>query len=262
MKLSRRFFSLLIIGGLCFNCGSGNKDNGTHLTVAVAANVQFAMKAIEEVYETTTKQDINIVIGSSGKLTAQITQGAPYDVFISANLKYPNYLYEKGLASHPPNIYALGSLVLWTMDKELDLKDDLEILETANIQKIALANPKNAPYGEQAIKVLEYYGIEDKVNQKLVYGESIAQTNQYIITRNCEIGFTAKSVVMAPQMKGKGQFIPLNPAAYQPITQGVIITKYGTKNNLEIANRFYDFLFSPTAQRIFEAYGYTIPSAK
>jgi len=255
MKRSRNFFGLLLIGLFSFNCGGNQPDKDIDLTVAVAANAQFAMEAIELAFEKETNKNIEMVIGSSGKLTAQIRQGAPYDILVAANMKYPNYLYEEGLAKEAPKIYALGELVWWTFDQDLIILSDLSILMHSNVQKIAIANPKNAPYGEQAINALTYFNLKDKLQSKLVFGESIAQTNQYVSTQNCEIGFTAKSVVLAPKLKGKGNWRAVPKEAYEPIQQGMIITKYGNQEHAELAQQFYDFLFSSTAQDILKTYG-------
>jgi len=260
MDRSNRFFGLLLIGIFSLNCGGNKTNKAIDLTVAVAANAQFAMEAVETAFEEQTGKNIVIVIGSSGKLTAQIKQGAPYDVLVAANMKYPNYLFEEGLAKALPKVYVLGDLVVWTTKEDLALAADLTFLENTNIQKIALANPKNAPYGEQTINALNFYGLVNKIVDKLVFAESIAQTNQYITTGNCEVGFTAKSVVLAPKLKNKGNWITVPKAAYRPIKQGVIITKYGNQQHSELAQQFYNFLFSSTAQDIFKAYGYTIPT--
>ncbi|MFK7983493.1 MAG: molybdate ABC transporter substrate-binding protein [Saprospiraceae bacterium] len=260
MKRISQFSGLFFFGLFAFSCGGSQSNQSIDLTVAVAANAQFAMEAIETAFEKETNKNIEIVIGSSGKLTAQIKQGAPYDMLVAANMKYPNYLYEEGLAKELPAIYALGELVLWTTKNDVVLTNDLTFLKNTTIQKIALANPKNAPYGEQAINALNFYELEETLTSKLVFAESIAQTNQYITTRNCEVGFTAKSVVLAPKLKDTGKWITVPKMAYQAIEQGVVITKYGSKEHPEVAQAFYQFLFSTTAQRIFQDYGYTIPN--
>lgn len=259
MKRSSQFFGVLLFVLLGARCSNHQSDKSIDLTVAVAANAQFAMQAIETAFEEATGNNIEIVIGSSGKLTAQIKQGAPYDLLVAANMKYPNYLYEEGLAKDLPKVYALGELVLWTTKEDLTLSVDLSFLQNSKIQKIAIANPKNAPYGEQAINALSFYQLATALTPKLVFAESIAQTNQYITTRNCEVGFTAKSVVLAPKLKGRGNWITVPKEAYQPIEQGVIITKYGDVQHAMLAQDFYDFLFSKTAQAIFRDFGYTIP---
>ena len=251
-------FLLILILTLfaCKNEAGQNTKNEATLIIATAANVQFAMKEIETAFEATYQTDITIIIGSSGKLTAQIKQGAPYDVLVSANMKYPETLYQSGLAIDAPKVYALGSLVLWTLWEDFDLQADLAILENPRVKKIAIANPKNAPYGEQAIKALQNAQLLEGIESKLVYGESIAQVNQYILSKVCEIGITAKSVVLSPELQGKGYWQAINPSLYTPIEQGIIITKYGKKQHSELANQFYQFLFSSEAQTIFKKYGY------
>lgn len=250
------FLFLICIGSCSNGTTSSEMDKQETLKVAVAANVQFAIKEIEVAFEKSVNKEIDIILGSSGKLTAQIQQGAPYDLLLAANMKYPQSLYQSGHAATEPSVYGLGALVLWTMREDLKLDDQLTGLSEPMVQKIAIANPKNAPYGEEAIKVFEYFKIKELVQPKLVFAESIAQTNQYILTKNCEVGLTAKSVVLSPKMEGKGTWIEVPEVAYQPISQGVVVTKYGTKNHPALAQQFYDFLFSKTSKEILEKYGY------
>jgi len=138
----------------------------------------------------------------------------------------------------------------------LTLDSTLLFLTRPTIQKISVANPQNAPYGEEAIRAMEYYGVQEAIDTKLVYGESIAQTTQFIATRNCEVGITAKSIVSSPKMAGKGNWVEIPTAAYQPIKQGVVITTYGIQQHKEMATHFFEFLFSKEAQQIFERHGY------
>ncbi len=249
-------FLLFFIGSCFFDNTNSNKEEKKTLKVAVAANVQFAIKEIEVAFEKLTNTDIDIIIGSSGKLTAQIQQGAPYDLLLAANMKYPESLYKSGYATAEPTVYGLGTLVLWTMKSELILDGNLAMANYSMVQKIAIANPKNAPYGAAAMNVFEYFEMKNEVLPKLVYAESIAQVNQYVLTKNCEIGLTAKSVVLSPKMNGKGSWQEVSKAAYQPIKQGVVVTKYGAENHAQLAQQFYDFLFSKTAKDIFKHYGY------
>lgn len=257
VKIIYTFLLLIYIAGCSGGPTNSGNDEEQTLKVAVAANVQFAIKEIEVAFEKSANKDIDIIIGSSGKLTAQIQQGAPYDLLLAANMKYPQSLYQSGHAATEPTVYGLGALVLWTLKTDLVLDEKLAILQEPIVQKIAIANPKNAPYGEEAIKVFDYFKIKNQVEPKLVFAESIAQTNQYILTKNCEVGLTAKSVVLSPKMKGKGTWIEVPEVAYQPINQGVVVTKYGTENHPALAQQFYDFLFSKTSKEILEKYGYT-----
>ena len=227
------------------------------LKVAVAANVRFAFEEIVKVYEKKSGIKIYPIVSSSGKLTAQIQYGAPFDLFLSANMKYPEYLYEKKLATSKPKIYAYGTLVLWSLNKKVDVS--LEGLKNKNIKKIAIPNPKTAPYGVQGLKVLEKYGLKKLLYSKIVFGESISQTSQYIYSRSADIGITAKSVVLSPRMRGKGVFKELSINDYSPIKQGIVILKYGSTENPKESLDFYNFIFSNEGQEILKRYGYIIP---
>ncbi len=237
-------------------------DPNKKLVVAVAANAQFAMEALKETFEKSSDAKVELVVGSSGKLTAQLLQGAPYDVFVSADMKYPDTLFRAGLTESQPAIYAYGTLVIWTC-KDIDLSTGVRAVSSGTVQKIAVANPKTAPYGEETMRVLGNFKLyNSEVANKIVYGESIAQTNQYITSGNCDLGFTAKSVVMAPQMKGKGKWYEINPITYNPIAQGVVITKQGTKQHPKLSRAFVSLLLGEKGQNILAEYGYRLPNEK
>ncbi|MBX2873890.1 MAG: molybdate ABC transporter substrate-binding protein [Saprospiraceae bacterium] len=225
------------------------------IAIAVAANMQFAMEELTKAFTEETGISCQTSVSSSGKLTAQIQQGAPFDVFVSANMKYPKEIENSGLAVIPPKVYARGKLVLWSMREGIDLS--LGLLRDASVRHIALANPKVAPYGMAAEQVLQRHGMLENVRKKLVFGESIAQTNQFITTQSAEVGFTAMSVVLSPDLRGKGQWISLSTAEYTPIEQGVVIIKHKDKAPIA-ARRFYDFLSSSTAKDILQDFGYEV----
>jgi len=228
------------------------------LMIAVAANVKFAFADLQQAFTRQTGIEVKSVFGSSGKLTAQIKSGAPFDAFLSANMKYPENLYKSGLAITKPRVYANGVLVLWTL-KPLDLGKGIQVLNDPAVQKIAVANPRLAPYGREAINALEHFKLRSTVEPKLIYGENISQVSQYIDSKSADIGFTAKSVVLAPQLAGQGKWIELPRDSYQPIAQGVVILKHAEEANSENAQRFLAFLASPAARKIFEKYGYLLP---
>lgn len=229
------------------------------LTVATAANVQYVMLELKTAFEQTTGIGINIVSGSSGKLAAQIKEGAPFDVFVSADMEYPEALYKSGHTSGAPKAYARGILVLWSAHPGIQPGKDLQVLQSNATKKIALPNPKTAPYGRAAEEAMQKVNMYDKVKQKLVYGESIAQASQFIATRAADIGFTAKSMVLSGDMKGKGRWVEVDTAQYSPIMQGAVILKHGAGNNKAAAERFYSFLFSQKAKSILSKYGYLVP---
>lgn len=227
------------------------------LTVAVAANVQFAMEELKNEFEKESNIQVIIVLGSSGILTAQIEQGAPYDVFVSADTIFPRKLYNAGFAAKPPKIYANGVLVLWTANTGVPLAADL-IQSLKAAKKIAIPNPKTAPYGIAAEEVLKCYKIYDLVKDKLVYGESISQTNMYIISQAADLGFTAKSVVLSGEMKNKGSWMEVDSKTYHPIQQAAVLLKHGSAENDDASIKFYNYLYSQAAKNIFKKYGYLI----
>lgn len=231
-------------------------EQSQHLIVASAANMQFASKELVKIFEETTQIPTDLIISSSGKLTAQIMEGAPYHVFLSANMKYPDALYESGHCIEPPKIYAYGALVLWTAKE--GVTPSIEQLKAEHLTHIALANPKTAPYGEAAVEVLNQYGIFDSLESKLVFGESIAQTNQFILSQAVDVGFTAKSVVHSKDLSQKGQWVEVEGGYYNPIQQGVVILKNKDEFKERSARAFYNFLDSSTAKEILKKYGYQI----
>lgn len=228
------------------------------ITIAVAANVQYAMDELKTEFKKETGIDVSVVIGSSGQLTAQIKEGAPYDLFISADMKYPLSLYDNKNAVDSPRVYAEGSLVIWTMNNNIRFDNELSALLSRTISRIALANPRTAPYGIAAVEVMKYFGIYDKLKNKLIYGESIASTNQFIYSKSVEAGFTAKSVVLSPRMKGKGVWMEIEHKAYKSIKQGCVILKYGYNNHRKESKKFYNFLFSAKAKNILSNFGYIV----
>lgn len=248
---------IFIFSILFFTACDTKKKSNTHneITIATASNMQFAMKEIANVFEEESGVKCNTIISSSGKLTAQIKEGAPYDILVAANMKYPEEIYKSGLSYSEPKVYAYGKLILWTLNKQI--KPSLELLTDAKIKHIALANPDTAPYGFAAIQVLKEHELYKKVKDKLVFGESISQTNQFITLGSAEIGFTAMSVVMSPTMKGKGTWLEINKKNYTTIQQGIVVIKHKEQINPSVL-KFYDFLLSEKAQNILEKYGYDV----
>lgn len=228
------------------------------LSVAVAANMQYVFDDIKAEFKKETGHEVQAVLNSSGKFVTQIMNGAPFDVFLSADMEYPKYLHAQGFAIAAPKVYAYGVLVLWTT-KNLDLSQWQTLLASDGVNKIALANPKTAPYGREAMRTLSYYKLDSKVQAKLVFGESISQTNQYIYSGVADLGFTAKSVVSSAEMKGQGKWLELPSASYQAIAQGVVILKHGKESNGALAQQFYDFLSSAKVRAIIERNGYKLP---
>jgi molybdate transport system substrate-binding protein len=252
MKFFRIFFATLTLAV------SFNAVHAEPLTVAVAANVKFVFDELKAEFKKTTDIDVNGVFASSGKINAEIKSGAPYDVFMSADMEFPEALYKDGIAVAVPKVYAQGVLVLWTL-QPLDLTQGLRVLTYPEVKRVAIANPKLAPYGREAIRALEYFKLRATVEPKLIYGESISQVNQYIDTQAVQIGFTAKSVVLAPQMQGRGKWIEVPKESHQPIEQGIVLLKHGIDTNAASAKRFIEFMSSVKARNILEKFGYLMP---
>ena len=253
-KKSKIFISTIILFSILFLISSCNQHKEHKLTIATAANMQFAMEEIISEFTKETGVKCEAIISSSGKLTAQIKEGAPYDIFVSADMKYPLDLYNDGFTTTKPNIYANGKLVLWSMIDTI--KPNISLLLQKNIKHIASANPKTAPYGAATEQVLKYYQILDSIKSKLVFGESIAQTNQFITTKAAEIGFTAKSVILSPIIKNKGNWVAIDENTYTPISQGIVILK-NSLTSIEKKEKFYNFLFSEKGKDILNKFGYS-----
>ena len=227
------------------------------LTVAIAANLKYVFDDLAAEFKKETGIEVQSALGSSGKIATQIRNGAPFDVFMSADMEFPEGLYKDGYATTQARPYAYGLLVLWTQ-KNIDLNKGVVGLANANVGKIAIANPKVAPFGRQAIKALEYYKVRAAIEPKLVYGESITQVSQYVDSKAADVGFTAKSIAIAPEVKGKGKWIEVPPESYEPLAQGVVILKHGFETNGEAARKFYDFVLSAKAREIFTKNGYAM----
>jgi molybdate transport system substrate-binding protein len=234
----KRIFLILILLNFSF---------AKTLLVATAGNTAYVLPALkQEFYKLYPNINIRFVISSSGKLTSQIENGAPFDIFLSANMKYPNYLYSKKLAVTKPKVYAKGRLVLFSIRKKFTNLNDLE-----NVDTIAVANVKTAPYGKVAIEVLKNAKLYDKLKNKLVYAETVNQVISYV-KNAVDAGFVAKSAMFSPKMrKYKNNYIEIDKNLYSPINQGIVIIKDSKQ-----ARKFYNFIFSKKAKLIFKKYGY------
>lgn len=253
--MKKEFVLAFAIMFFCISCHSSISEK---LTIATAANMQFAMAELVEAFSEEKNMDCETVVSSSGKLTAQIRSGAPFDVFVSANRKYPDLLFEKGLTTASPKIYAYGKLVLWSAKGEAP--SDISDLKKEDIRHIALANPKTAPYGEAAEEVLRRHGLFEELKNRLVYGESIAQVNQFVNSGAAQVGFTAKSVVLSPNLRGKGTWAAIDSEVHSPIEQGAVVLKKSA--HLPEAESFVEFLFSKKGKAILEKYGYEVGPKK
>jgi len=246
------------IGLLLTSCG---EPKPKALRLAVASNLQYVINPLVDAFKKTNPTATEIILGSSGKLTTQIISAAPFDVFISADQKYPKELHEKKLTLSAPYTYAQGELVLWSLATNEQL--NLNILDLSQIEHFAIPNPKIAPYGKVAVEALKFYGWYDQLEEKLVMGENISQTNQFIINKNAQLGMTALSSVVSEPMKKQGVWTTLNPDAFTPIQQDVVVLNKSKERGTEAAaNNFVKFLKTEEAQNILRQHGYKIAQAK
>lgn len=244
-----------IIAALLLTLGVGSAQ-ADQVTVAVAANFTDATKAIVPEFEKATGHTARISYGSTGKLYAQIENGAPFDVFLAADVRRPKLLEEKGAAVEGTRFtYARGQLVLWTPGDFAG--DSLEaVLRKQDFRRLAIANPKTAPYGFAAKQVMENLGVFGALEPMLVRGDSIAQTFQFVATRNADLGFVALSQVKALPDANRGSALPVSAEMYSPIDQQAVLIKRGESNPAALA--WLDFLKGDTARKIIEGFGYGI----
>ena len=229
------------------------------ITIAVAANVSYAIDALKQSFNKTHPTiKVNVILGSSGKLTAQITHGAPYMLFMSADMKFPNRLYDENLTVTKPVIYAQGALAILSQ-KERNYCAEIFVLKDPDIHRIAIANPRTAPYGIAAAEALTKANLYKNLKKKFVFGESISQTVSYATTA-ADIGIIAKSSLYSPHMSHYKEAIhwsEVDETLYTPINQGMVILNKG-KNNAEV-KAFYDFMLGAKAKVVLEDYGYKVP---
>ncbi len=230
------------------------------LQVAAAADLANCIGELNEAFSKAEGgADIKASIGSSGNFFAQIKNGAPYDVFLSADTQYPNELVKAGRADGASlTVYAHGQLMMWSSDPALDAGIGLRLLSDPRVLRIALANPEVAPYGRAAKAALERAGLWETLKPKLVFGENVAQTAQFIETGNAQVGFVGAAHIRNSAVKARAW--PLPAELYPLIEQGGIVTAKGRANPL--ASKYLHFLSSSAGRAILRKYGFALPEAR
>lgn len=226
------------------------------LAITAAADLKFCLDLlVQDFKKSRPEADIQVTYGSSGKAFTQLKQGAPFDLYFSADVEYPNKLVEAGLTAGKPRLYALGRIVLWSAGEDAS-KLDIRDLGDSRFTKIAIANPLHAPYGKRAEEALRRAGIWENVRSRLVLGENIAQAAQFVQSGSAPVGILALSLVKSPAFAGQGcSLIP--DSLHSPLEQALVVLKRAEKNPLAV--EFVDYLFQPQARRIFERYGFALP---
>lgn len=255
-----------VLGLFVFICvmlaaSSSGAESSPTLTVAAASDLQFAMGEIAPAFEKATGSAVKLSFGASGSFVAQITAGAPFDLFFSADESYPKRLIEMGLAA-PESFYryATGRLVLWApKESPIDVaQEGMQGLLHPTVRKIAIANPAHAPYGKAAVAALQSSGLYEQVQSRLVLGENISQAAQFVQSGNAEIGLLSLSHAHAAPMKEKGRFWMVPVDAYPPLHQGVVILR--RSREMPLAQSLIDFVKGKEGKAILDRYGFTIPS--
>ncbi len=228
------------------------------ITVAAAADLQFAMQDIAGRFQKETGKVVKLTYGSSGNFFQQIQNGAPFDMFFSANLDYPKKLEAAGL-TEPGSYYqyANGKIVIWIRNEsKLNLNSGMQALLDPSVKKIAVANPEHAPYGQAAVAAMQNQKIYEKVKDKFVLGENISQTASFVVSGSADVGIVALSLALSPNMKDKGRSVEVPPDEYPAIEQACVIL--GSSKNKEIARQFLSFVKTAAIGDVLRSYGFDV----
>jgi molybdate transport system substrate-binding protein len=231
------------------------------LRVAAASDLQVALPDLAARFEKATGHQVAVSFGSSGNFFTQLQNGAPFDVFLSADIDYPRQLEREGQAEQGSlYAYATGRIVLWIRNgSTIDLKRGLAGLADAGVRTVAIANPDHAPYGRAAVAALHHAGVYGRVQAKLVRGENISQAAQFVQSGNADAGIVALSLALAPALKASGRYVEIPETFYPPIEQGVVVV--AASKQKAIARQFVEFLKQPESARTLQSFGFAVPVA-
>jgi molybdate transport system substrate-binding protein len=246
---------LLLVWALVLLAGTAHAQT---VAVAAAADLQAVLPELAARFEKDSGRRVQLTFGSSGNFFAQIQNGAPFDVFLSADIAYPRRLAQGGLAEPDTLRYAVGRIALWTRgDSGIDISRGLQALVGPGVRRIALANPEHAPYGRAAVEALRRAGLYDKVRTRFVLGENIAQAAQFVQSGNADVGIIALSLALAPAMKASGVYVEIPPSLHPPIEQGAIVLR--AARDKAAARDFLAFLGRADSVSLLRASGFDVP---
>jgi molybdate transport system substrate-binding protein len=233
--------------------------NAQDLTVAAAADLQSVMQEISTRFQKETGKTVKVIYGSSGNFLQQIQNGAPFDMFFSANLDYPKKLEAGGLTEAGTFYeYAIGKIVVWVPnDSKLDISSGLPSLLNPAVNKVAIANPLHAPYGQAAVAAMKKEDVYEKLANKFVMGENISQTASFALSGSVDAGIIALSLALSPNLKDKGRFAEIPTKDYPPIEQACVILK--SSQHKDAARVFLSFIKTSAITDLFRAYGFSLP---
>ena len=233
------------------------------VAIAAAANLTYVLDALNTAYRAAAPDtDVRVSLGASGNLFAQIQNGAPFDLFLSADAEFAGRLAKAGFAdARTLQPFAVGQLALWTTREHLELTDIAALVRNPEVKKLALAQPKTAPYGQAAEAALRSLHAWAEVQPKLVMGENISQAAQFVASGNADAGFVALSLIATPRKPAAGRWVIVSPSLYPGVALDhvAVLTTHGGEN--DAARRYLVFLRSAAAQKILRAYGYGVPAA-
>ena len=229
------------------------------LTVAAASDLQSALPAIASQFEKATGQPVRLTFGSSGNFFTQIQNGAPFDLFLSADIDYPRRLEAAGTAERGSLYqYSVGRIVLWTRsDSGIDVTRGLPALTDGRVRRIAIANPEHAPYGRAAVAALRHEGLYERVRSKFVLGENISQAAQFADSGSADVGVLALALALSPTLKRSGTYFEIPESWHPPIEQGAVVVASSSQKPL--ARQFIEYLKQPDIVRMLAAYGFAVP---
>ncbi|HEX4591143.1 MAG TPA: molybdate ABC transporter substrate-binding protein [Gemmataceae bacterium] len=253
---------VVIIGLLVAGCaGRPQTPHPTTARVAAAADLRFAFDDLSAAFKSENPVlSLEVTFGASGSFFAQLSEGEPFDVFLSANTEYPKKLVEQGRGwEFSMFTYAVGHLAVWVPKSSAVDIERLGIRGVADpaVRKVAIANPRHAPYGQAAEAALKRAGVYDQVKDRLVLGENVAQAAQLAESRAADIGVIALSLALSPTLREQGKFVEVSGDLYLPLEQGVVILKWAEKNTA--AGAFRDFLATEKARIVLEKFGFRRP---
>jgi molybdate transport system substrate-binding protein len=251
--MAARIVLLLLLGLL-----SAGYAAAQTLSVAAASDLQAVLPALAERFDRQSGVTTRVTLGSSGNFFSQIQNGAPFDVFMSADLDYPRHLVAAG-AAVPDSLYEYGSgrLVLWARrDAGIDVRRGLQLLTDARVRRIAIANPEHAPYGRAAVAALRHQNVYASVQSKLVLGENISQAAQFVQSGNADVGILALSVALAQALKASGVYSEIPADWHPPIRQAAVIV--GASKNQKAARDFLAFLKQPASLQLLADFGFAV----
>ena len=253
MPLRKYLGIACLLSVLLWACTPGQP--GQQLMVVAAANIKPALDSVIQVFKLQHPQArIGIIYGASGKLTEQISNDAPFDLFFSADMNFPKKLKETGFTISDSKLYAIGRLALWSKKTDPGISQMNTLLD-AGIHKISIADPRTAPYGEKAIECLKYYKLYDSIQNKLVFGENISQSAQFITSGAADIGIISLSLALSPEMQKEGGHYYIVPEiSHKPIEQACVLLKHAQRN--ATAKELYEFISTSIAVNILTHYGY------